>query len=162
MSASVTETNEIRETSGIRPVSEHGTDSGTGTDPTRNRIRYASTAGRYVLIALALALFGAIYEHFSFGVYSYYMIYAFAVPLALGAAPALLLARSERPPVICETARKFWRDGIAVLTVGSLFTGVIQIYGTDSRWSLAYGAAGILLLLIAVVTGAASLRHATS
>ncbi len=162
MSASVTEMNEIRENSGIGTVPERGTNPCTGTDPTRNRISYASTAGKYVLIALGLALFGAIYEHFSFGVYSYYMIYAFAVPLALGAAPALLLACSEHPPVICETARKFWRDGIAVLTVGSLFTGVIQIYGTDSNWSLAYGAAGILLLLIAVVTGAASLRRATS
>lgn len=32
---------------------------------------------------------GAVYEHFSFGVYSYFMIYAFAIPLAGGALPFL-------------------------------------------------------------------------
>ena len=32
---------------------------------------------------------GAVYEHFSFGVYSYFMIYAFSIPLAGGALPFL-------------------------------------------------------------------------
>lgn len=113
------------------------------------RTHYTSIARNYVLIALGLALFGAIYEHFSFGVYSYYMIYAFAVPLVLGALPALLFSCAKRPPYICGATRKLWRDGIAVLTVGSLFTGVIQIYGTDSGWSLVYGIIGVSLLLLA-------------
>ena len=34
-----------------------------------------------------LALFGAIYELFSHDVYSYYMIYAFAIPLLMGVLP---------------------------------------------------------------------------
>ena len=114
---------------------------------------YSRTARNYVLIALGIALFGAVYEHFSFGVYSYYMIYAFAVPLVLGALPALLLACSKKPPAFAGAARKLWRDGIAVLTVGSLFTGVIEIYGTDSGWSLVYAVAGAALLLLACVVG---------
>lgn len=114
---------------------------------------YSLTARNYVLISLGIALFGAVYEHFSFGVYSYYMIYAFAVPLVLGALPALLFACSKRPPAFAGAARKLWRDGIAVLTVGSLFTGVIEIYGTDSGWSLVYAVAGTALLLLACVVG---------
>ena len=33
---------------------------------------------------LFLVLFGAVYESFSHGVYSYFMLYAFAIPLVFG------------------------------------------------------------------------------
>ncbi len=113
------------------------------------RISFLRAARNYVLIAIGLAAFGAVYEHFSFGVYSNYMVYGFAVPLLLGALPALLFACANRPPVISALAKKLWRDGIAVLTVGSLFTGVIKIYGTDSNLCYVYAVAGIALLLAA-------------
>ena len=58
------------------------------------------------------ALFGAIYEQFSHQVYSYYMIYAFALPLILGALPwALALGRGWRIP---EEVPGLWNA--AVLT----------------------------------------------
>ena len=104
---------------------------------------------RLLFAAAFTAFFGAVYEHFSFGVYSNYMVYAFAVPLLLGALPALLFACSKRPPMISNLAKKLWRDGIAVLTVGSLFTGVIKIYGTDSNLCSVYAGAGAALLLAA-------------
>ena len=47
------------------------------------------TAFIYMIISIILMIAGAIYEHFSFGVYSYFMIYAFAIPLAGGALPFL-------------------------------------------------------------------------
>lgn len=122
------------------------------------QLRYFRAARNYVLIALAVAVFGAVYEHFSFGVYSYYMIYAFAVPLVCGALPALLLPFCKRVPAINEFAKKLWRDGIAVWTVGSLFTGVIQIYGTDSVWSKAYAIAGLALF---AASGIAALLRET-
>ena len=112
-------------------------------------ISFLRAARNYVLIAIGLAAFGAVYEHFSFGVYSNYMVYGFAVPLLLGALPALLFACSKRPPMISNLAKKLWRDGIAVLTVGSLFTGVIKIYGTDSNLCYVYAGAGVALLLAA-------------
>ncbi len=112
-------------------------------------ISFLRAARNYVLIAIDLAAFGAVYEHFSFGVYSNYMVYGFAVPLLLGALPALLFACSKRPPMISNLAKKLWRDGIAVLTVGSLFTGVIKIYGTDSNLCYVYAGAGVALLLAA-------------
>ena len=44
---------------------------------------------RHAVLSLSFAVFcaffGAVYEHFSFGVYSNFMIYAFAFPLAAGA-----------------------------------------------------------------------------
>lgn len=108
-------------------------------------------ARAYVAVSVAVALFGAIYEHFSFGVYSYWMMYAFAVPLVLGALPALMLVTGKRTFPVPLIARKMWHAGVAALTVGSVFTGVLVIYGTSSAWSVVYGAAGCILLTIAAV-----------
>lgn len=123
--------------------------SASDTKKTNPRENFLRVGKNYVLIAIGLAAFGAVYEHFSFGVYSNYMVYGFAVPLLLGALPALLFACSKRPPMISNLAKKLWRDGIAVLTVGSLFTGVIKIYGTDSNLCYVYAGAGVALLLAA-------------
>ena len=114
---------------------------------------FVKLARNYVLIALLVALFGAIYETASFGVYSWFMLYAWAVPMVLGAVPALMAATTSKTVKIHRSAVRFWNAGIATLTVGSLFTGVVQIYGTQSGWSWAYGIAGSVLLLIAVLCG---------
>ena len=34
----------------------------------------------YLLVTIACAILGAVYESFSHGVYSYYMLYAFMIP----------------------------------------------------------------------------------
>lgn len=39
---------------------------------------------------LFFAFFGAVYEAFGHGVYSYFMIYAFAFPLLMGVLPAVM------------------------------------------------------------------------
>ncbi|MBP5353946.1 MAG: hypothetical protein J6Y67_02265 [Lachnospiraceae bacterium] len=109
-------------------------------------------ARTYVFVSALVALFGAVYEHYSFGVYSYWMIYAFAVPLAFGAVPALMLATTKRVSRLPAITRKLWHAGIAVWTVGSIYTGVLAIYGTDSSWSAVYAAAGCALLSVAAIT----------
>ena len=105
--------------------------------------------------ALFLALFGAVYEHFGHEVYSYYMIYAFALPLALGALPWSVMAlRRRRPP--CRTAAQLWDSGVLTLAVGSVFRGVLDIYGTTNRLVNVYAAVGGALLLAGAAWGAAS------
>lgn len=54
--------------------------------------RASRTAFVYLLVSLFCALFGAVYEVFSHEVYSFYMIYAFAFPLAGGTLPFFLLS----------------------------------------------------------------------
>ena len=44
---------------------------------------------------LFFGLLGAVYERFSHEVYSYYMIYGFAVPLVLGVLPYSVMALGE-------------------------------------------------------------------
>ena len=113
---------------------------------------------RHSLIQLAItiffALFGAVYEYFGHGVYSYFMIYAFAVPLLLGVLPFSLMAYSKRfrykkPAVLC------WNAGIITITTGSAFKGVLEIYGTTNNLLLVYPAAGILMIITACILYAA-------
>lgn len=104
-------------------------------------------ARNYLFATVFCALFGAVYEHFSFGVYSYFMLYAFAFPLLLGALPFLLAGLRDKYIHLPGFSRALWHAGTATLTVGSLFRGVIEIYGTDSVLCIVYLAAGAVLLL---------------
>lgn len=104
----------------------------------------------YLFVSLFCALFGAVYERFSHGVFSYYMIYAFAVPLAGGVLPFFVLAGSEwRVPG--RLARNLYHSGIAAFTVGCLFRGALEIYGTTNRLSAVYWVAGGIFLLSGVL-----------
>ena len=101
-------------------------------------------------ITIFTAVFGAIYEHFSFGVYSYYMLYAFAIPLLLGALPYTLAAfRGGRTPQLRGT--RFWTAGIITLTLGSVMQGVFAIAGYSNRLITVYLIAGALLLAIGLI-----------
>ena len=102
-----------------------------------------------------LALFGAVYERFGHGVYSYYMIYAFALPLLLGLLPALLFGTAKREIVSSRKGRHYWNAGVATLTVGALFKGVLEIYGTDSPFFTGYVIIGAALLAAGQAVGAA-------
>ena len=108
----------------------------------------------YLIISLFCAFFGMIYEHFSHEVYSGFMIYAFLFPLIGGAVVfGLFSLIGARPPK--WLAYNLYHSGIAALTVGSIFTGVLEIYGTTNQlvnvyWYVgaAFSAAGILLYAI--------------
>ena len=108
--------------------------------------------------ALFCAAFGAIYEIFSHGVYSYGMLYAFAFPLALGVLPFMLLTmlHAAYPN---RFARGVYHAGIATLTVGSLVTGALEIYGTTNPLTLVYWIAGSILAAAGIVIYLVSLFH---
>ncbi len=107
----------------------------------------------YVLAAVNAAVFSAVYEHFSFGVYSAFMIFAFAVPLLMGALAFLLLGRALKktgtsvPALVC----KFWHAAVATLTVGFLFRGVLDIYGTSSPLGAVYWIASAVLAALSLL-----------
>ena len=98
--------------------------------------------------AMFLAIFGAVYEHFSFGVWSPFMVYAFMIPLALGAVPYLYLA-VWKPIPADRFAFRIWNSGIAALSVGCVFKGVLDIYGTTNRLLSVYPITGAVLLVTA-------------
>ena len=103
------------------------------------------TRDRYVLAALGCMVFGAVYECFSHQVYSGYMIFAFLFPLLMGVVPYTLLSDRDCPLRAGVVSRYLYNSGAAALTAGSVFQGVLEIYGTTSRLSGVYWAAGALL-----------------
>ncbi len=108
----------------------------------------------YLVAALFCVLFGAVYELFSHGVYSYFMIYAFLIPLVGGTLPWLLMSFSlcKRNLRIPETIpQTLYHCGIIALTVGSLMTGVLNIYGTTNRLISVYWFTGAALILSALI-----------
>ncbi|MBR3357952.1 MAG: hypothetical protein IKG46_08970 [Solobacterium sp.] len=96
----------------------------------------------WLMITLFCAVFAMVYEYFSFGVYSYHMIFLFAWPLFLGALPCFLLKRD---------IGRLWNDGVLLTTAGSLLAGIFEIYGTASTLTIWFWAAGGLLLVMAAV-----------
>lgn len=106
------------------------------------------TAFVYLLATAFTALFGGVYEVFSHGVWSGWMVYAFAFPLVLGALPFLWLSLRRRP-LPCPRCCRFHHAAVATLTFGSVMEGVLAIYGTTNRLTLAYWIVGIALLLLA-------------
>ncbi|MBO7634095.1 MAG: hypothetical protein J6S72_06905 [Lachnospiraceae bacterium] len=97
------------------------------------------------------------YELFSHEVYSYYMIYAFALPLVLGLLPGILML-SGRLRVPDRAACRVWNCGVATLTVGAVCKGVLDIYGTSNRLIYVYAAAGAALIFAGAVLCAAKRR----
>lgn len=119
----------------------------SGTDTMSRKAGHTCFA--YLLVSIFVALFGGIYEIFSHGVYSGYMIYAFAFPLVGGALPFLTCCLSQRFPHPGALVRNLYHSGIATLTTGSIVRGILEIYGTTNSLSGLYWVLGIALLLFA-------------
>ena len=102
---------------------------------------------RYTIAALLTAAAGAVYELFSHGVYSYYMIYAFVIPLAGGTLPSLLAARASvrGGRAFAEAGEGAPGDGLQLAATGAL-SGGSQLAATGALSS------GLQLAAIATLT----------
>ena len=105
---------------------------------------------RFAAASLFCGFFAAVYEHFSHGVYSNYMVWLFLWPL-LGAAPAYGLTLLRSAPCPALAIRNLWASGVATLTVGSCLKGVFEIYGASAPLVKTYWYAGAGLLALAAV-----------
>ena len=117
------------------------------SDKSSKKSKAASPLGAYLAASVFCALFGAVYEQFSHGVFSYWMIYAFFFPLLLGAIPSFLLQRRGAAFPRSATADCI-HGGVAWLTVGSIVQGVLKIYGTTNPLVKAFWLTGAGLFLI--------------
>lgn len=113
---------------------------------------------RYLLAAAFCGVFSIIYEVFSHGVYSGFMIALFLFPL-LGSAAPLLMARLGTGVPDPQT-RSLWGFGWATLAVGSCLHGIFDIYGTTAPLTVVYWPVGIALLLAAAGSWAFRRRFA--
>ena len=107
---------------------------------------------KYFAASMVIAVAAAVYGLFSHGVYSYYMTYAFMIPLLAGALPHLLTALKEadlktKLPGFNDIQLAF----VATLTAGSLLKGALDIYGTTNRLLIVYPIIALLMLVFFAV-----------
>ena len=84
----------------------------------------------YVLITVFIAIFGIVYETFSHGVYSFWMQFAWIWVLSFGLLPHLVLLFIPIKKMPGLLAGCFYNLGVAIFTSGSIYKGVVDIYGT--------------------------------
>lgn len=110
------------------------------------------------VFAAFCAIFAAIYEHFSHQVYSPYMICAFLFPVCLGIVPDIIRLKLCKSPKYLQKAGQIYsrhdishiyeislvmqQCGIYTFAVGSIFRGILDIYGTTNVLSAVYWWAG--------------------
>ncbi len=146
------------------------------------------TALVYLAASIFCAVFGAIYEIFSHGVISFFMVCSFLFPLLCGFLPFLLLSiasknnrlnsryseaqqleivRGDARSSLKKESRKrkqlsyfypsyiarsFYHSGVIAFTVGSIVSGVLEIYGTTNVLIAAYWFAGAALMLVGILS----------
>ena len=79
------------------------------------------------------------------------MLYAFLFPLLGGLLPALAFAKKESSLPLTNRMQ-LWHFGISALTVGSFFSGALEIYGTSSHLTVVYWIAGGICLLLSLLS----------
>lgn len=112
----------------------------------------------YLAVTVFVAIFGGIYEIFSHEVYSYYMIYAFGIPLILGVVPSvIILLHGKNMP--SRAALNSYNSGVAMLTLGSIVKGILDIYGTTNVLLLVYPVVGCILIVIGIILACVSVKR---
>ena len=117
----------------------------------------SGAAGRialnYLIASTACAAVGLIYELFSHGVLSSYMVLGWVFPFVLGTIPNFLI-RITGAKGPGSAAENIYACGVATLTAGCMLKGVLEIFGTTNSMlkvypivALALIAAGALLYL---------------
>lgn len=99
----------------------------------------------YLIASVLCIIFAVIYEAFSHQVYSLFMICSFAIPLVLGVFVSLIQYKKKKSYGRVEI--NLYNAGVATLTFGSIFQGVLEIYGTTNMRVYVYLFVGILLIL---------------
>lgn len=110
------------------------------------------TRKHYLYAAIFCLVFAGIYEVFSHSVYSLSMIFSFLWPLIGGVFVYTLLIKARprlRPSV---PAALLYNSGIALFALGSIFRGVLEIYGTTNRLLNVYLIGGFFFLLSGLLT----------
>ena len=78
------------------------------------------------------------------------MLYAFLIPFLGLALPSFLLHSLKKS--LPANSRFLWKCGIASLTVGSIYKGVLEIYGTNGYFEFPYLFIGVALCIVAGIT----------
>ncbi len=108
--------------------------------------RRISAAAVWLALSVICLIFSIVYECFSHDVISLNMLSIFAYPLLLECIPSFILSK-KKLKLPCQV----WRDGTIVLMLGALLSGIFEIYGTTSDFTVLYFIAGSILLAAGLI-----------
>lgn len=141
-------------------MSTSATNSPVALTPTRRRAKRAMITG--ASLALLCVVFTFIYEQFSHGAASNHMRAMFLMPLLGCALPALVAYLTPLHRFVGRVAFNLWNSGLAILVVGCLFRGIVNISGRHTTLDTPYWIMGGIFLglgLLAEIYHAVTLRH---
>ena len=112
----------------------------TSKSPNVSRILNA-----YLIAFGFCAVFAIIYECFSKGIISFWMLGMPLFPFFLGIVPALIFEKLNRS--VFDWALQLWNCGVITLTVCSMLNGIFEIFGTYFDMFLIFMISGTALLI---------------
>ena len=105
----------------------------------------------WIGITAFCGIFSTVYEHFSHGVFSPFMVWLFAIPLLGAALPYAVLSLPPIEKSPGRFIRNIYNSGIATLCVGSCMRGVTDIYGTSTIYESVYWIVGLFFIFVGIV-----------
>ena len=106
----------------------------------------------YIGVTIFCAIFGIIYEFNAHNVFSNSMMFGFMWPLFGGVVFYTFLKFVLKNYLPSQAASYAYNCGLATLTVGCYFKGVIEIYGTTrEKYVILYTVVGIVLMSAALI-----------
>lgn len=106
---------------------------------------------KYFIISMVFLVFGFIYELYGHGVYSYYMIYAFVVPLTLGFIVYGLIYKFHFYQYLSDIGMSIYNSFILALTLGSTMMGFLEIYGTTNKLIFVYVILSFIFMIMSII-----------
>ena len=98
--------------------------------------------------SIFILIFGIIYEMFSHGVVSYYMIFAFLIPLINFLINTIFINSKIK---INKISKNLFSMSIYTFTFLSIIKGVLDIYGTTNNLIFVYLIVGLILLVTSII-----------
>ena len=81
----------------------------------------------YLCVTMFCGLFSAVYEYFSHGVDSNFMIFLYMIPLITGVLPYAAAGFIDFLPSPSAVSRRVYNCGVATLSLGCCLNGVLEI-----------------------------------
>ena len=103
---------------------------------------------RFYIYTIFCILFTIIYQQFSHGVISYYMILSFLFPLIGLLETQFIINKNKNIKII---SHNLFKSSIITFTLGSILKGVLDIYGTTNKLIITYLILGLILLIISII-----------
>lgn len=98
--------------------------------------------------SIFILIFGIIYEMFSHGVVSYYMIFAFLIPLIDFLINTIFINSKIK---VNKISKNLFSMSICTFTFLSIIKGVLDIYGTTNNLISVYLIVGLILLVTSII-----------